>query len=299
MNTVIVGIDPGVNGREPLSLTGGSGRRLAELIGVSDDEYVDRFDRINLHPIEGSDYDSLAGANLGPILRGRRVVVLGRRVANALGIRYRNWFEWDVDPRGFVFAVSPRLIGLSRWWNEPANRSVAESFYRGLTRPTIHVEGVDGSGKSTLARYLSDRLVLPIVPTDGPCRTGDDVLFRARARVVPGVVADRSSGVVSELVYGPVLRGSTIVPEDVLWGIVRAISGVVRFVYCRPPVDRIIHVPRPDEDPSHVRAVDGKIRDLYDRYDVVFDWARRIGCSVHEYDWTVQHSEEVLRCAGF
>ncbi len=302
MRTVIVGIDPGGNGPEPLDPAFGSGGRLARLAGLGPGEFLRSFDRANLYssPGERTPEDDLrAGANLLPVLRGRRVVALGRRARSALGIDQGSaWFEWSPAPGGFVASSMPHPSGLSRWWNDPANVSLASSFLRGLLRPTVHVEGVDGSGKTTLAPELARLLGCEVVPTDGPALDWDECLGRVRRRLAPGLVCDRSSGLVSELVYGPVLRGGTVAPEGEMWSVVRSLLGVVTFVYCRPPDDSMRPTFRPGESPDHVAGVRARLRDLSARYDMVVSRLSREGARVLRYDWTMQTPEGLASCVA-
>lgn len=299
MNPVVVGLDPGRNGPDPLDPAFGSGRRLSAMLGVGPDEYLRRIDRVNLHPSERLPGDDrAAGANLLPILRGRRVVVLGRRVAEALDVT-DDWFRWRVAPGGFVAACSPHPSGLSRWWNDAGNVLAAGAFWSRVLRPTVYVEGPDGSGKSTLVGVISaDRGPGPsTVETEGPPATWVECLRRIDARVAPGLLCDRSSGLVSELVYGPVLRGGVLAPggEDELWRLVGSVKHAVVFVHCRP--DRLEPRARPGEDPEHLRAVGANLGRIRDRYDEVMLRVASMGARVVRYDRSPRSLEEVLACA--
>lgn len=293
---MIVGLDPGLGTGRPIDPDRPTGRRMASLSGLDRPAFSDRFDRINLHPEpRPSSDDQAAGRNLSSVVEGRRVVALGRRVAAAVGCP-SEWMEWSVRPGGFVGATMPHPSGLSRWWNDPGNRTAAGEFASRATRPTVYVEGVDGSGKTILAEWLSETMKVPLIPTDDRPGSWDECLSRIVRRVVPGVVCDRSSGLVSELVYGPVLRGGTIVDESVLWDTVRAVRGSGVWVYCRPPVASLRPRTRPGEDRDHVRSVEKNLVVLSDRYDEVMSRMVRIGCQVVRYDRTSQGPEEVLRC---
>lgn len=76
--------------RRGLILTGQSGRRLAKLLGVSWNFYLRRIDRVNLAPIwkpQFSQRELRATAEaIKPLLAGKLVVLLGRKVARAFGI---------------------------------------------------------------------------------------------------------------------------------------------------------------------------------------------------------------------
>lgn len=297
MNTVIVGIDPGTAGRGPLDPDFPSGRRLSEAAGLAADEFRLRFDRVNLYPFPGErtrEEQQGARENLLPILRGRRVIILGQHVQKSLGVwgEKMAWIRGD----GFVYASVPHPSGLSRWWNDPDNLDMFRRFMKRSLRPCIHVEGVDGSGKTTLAEQLAKDLDLHLVPTDDPPRSWDECLKRIQRRVGTGVVCDRSSGLISELVYGPVLRGGTITDEADLWAAVRSVLHAVTFVYCRPPLAYVQPTFRPEEDPVHVEGVKKRGYDLLVRYDRVMEEVSRIGGRVIRHDWTNPTLGGIKRC---
>ena len=92
---MIIGQAPGRQGTgEPLS--GKAGRRLAALCGLDLDAYLARFQRVNLLPVfpgkagKGDRFPlppaREAARALLPTLEGRRVVLLGGRVAAAFGL---------------------------------------------------------------------------------------------------------------------------------------------------------------------------------------------------------------------
>lgn len=303
MRTVFVGIDPGERDGEsstPLDPTWPSGARLAKLIGLSHPEFVRRFDRVNLHPSPGTSEkeDRRAASNLLPLLRGRRVVALGLRVAEAIGTP-STWFGWSLvraeGDDGFVGTTVPHPSGLSRWWNSSDNVGLAREFLSHLVLPCVHVEGTDGSGKTTLVKDVPEEWTR--MPTEDPPMTWEECLSRIGKRLFPGMVCDRSSGLVSELVYGPVLRGRTIVREEVLWNVVRSVAGAIKFVYCRPDELDIRPSFRKGEDPKHVELVKSRGRLLLARYDEVVARMERTGCQVVRYDRSPGRIQEIFRCA--
>ena len=301
MRPIIVGIDPGKNEAEPLSPDFPSGARLAQLADMTVEEFRLKFDRVNLHPVAGhpqsQDWD--AARNLFLILRGRRVIALGPRVAYALadGDDYKPYLKW-VRRDEYITAAIAHPSGRNRWWNDPENVDAAQAFMSKAALPCIHVEGPDGSGKSTLVKYLSKILKYRVRPTQNPPKSWMECSARIRDRIEPGIVCDRSSGLISELVYGPVLRGGTLLKEELMWDCVRSIIHSVVFVYCRPPLERITPTFRPLEDPTHVEGVVTRQMDLVDRYDVVMAQLSREGARVIRYDWTRQEPMEVAKCVG-
>lgn len=166
--------------------------------------------------------------------------------------------------------------------------------------PCVHVEGPDGSGKSTLVSVLQTRVDLfpRVVGTEGPAKTWGECQARVMKRVHPGTLCDRSSGLVSELVYGPVLRGRTLVDEKLFWGLVKFVREFVTFVYCCPPVNVLSYTFRDDEPEEFRRAVRDNHAAIVARYAVVFAEMKRIGCRVVDYDYTRQTPEEVIRCVA-
>jgi hypothetical protein len=58
------------------------------------------------------------------------VILLGKGVAGAFGAR-ADFFEW-FELRGRRAVVIPHPSGVSRWWNEPANRRRASRFIRSV-----------------------------------------------------------------------------------------------------------------------------------------------------------------------
>jgi hypothetical protein len=171
--------------------------------------------------------------------------------------------------------------------------AAARTFWRHAVRPCVQVEGTDGSGKTTLVTELSRLTGLALVPTEDPPRTWAECLGRVGVRCGPGLLCDRSSGLVSELVYGPVLRGGTIAPEDEMWRVVRSILHAVTFVHCRPPEDLLWPTFRASEHPDHVKAVTKNSEALLRRYDEVMARIGREGGRVLRYDRTCQSVESL------
>lgn len=86
------------------------------------------------------------GRQLLRILRGRRIVALGRVVTIALVGRSLPWFEpHSVERAGqTTVVVIPHPSGLNRWWNERKNRKHAALFLRTLASVTgpMHTAGL-------------------------------------------------------------------------------------------------------------------------------------------------------------
>lgn len=92
-------------------------------------EAVDAFNVLDRYPgSEGPKGDAFPiswarrrARRLYPRLRGRTVLLAGKRVATAFGIK-SDYLRWEDHPEGFRVAVIPHPSGVNHWWNEPANR---------------------------------------------------------------------------------------------------------------------------------------------------------------------------------
>ena len=141
----------------------------------------------------------------------------------------------------------------------------------------IIVEGPDGSGKSTLANTLSKQLGWPVHRNSGPPRDVAELFERVdRYRGLPEkTVCDRHAGL-SELVYGPIIRGTRhpINPSDIL--------PRITLIYCRPPFEVIkaSHMVK-DSDPAlHLKLLEERIDRIVETYDrLMAGW----GTLAHDY----------------
>ncbi len=286
MRTVLIGPEPGRSHVEPFHPAGASGRYLAQLLGISNEEFRNRFDRVNLRLKigESEDEDRLGIDNLLPLLRGRRVVAVGRRVSTKMMEDPKLW-TWRLE-NGCTITSMPHPSQRSLWWNKYANRIMAERQMKSWLKPCIHVEGVDGSGKSTLVESLAKEMELEIVETQDPPIDLGECRSRVEQRIRPGIICDRSSGLISELVYGPVLRDGVLGNYEDYWSMVKSIQYAVTFIYCRPPFDYLSVSFRTEETKKHVRAVNKNLKALYAQYDVVMSKLSALGARVVVYDWT-------------
>lgn len=143
---LIVGQAPGPNTDpaeplwpEPASSAGG---RLASFAGLSPEEYLRKFERINLlNEFPGRRWKNadtwavepgrVAASAIRPLLRGRRVILLGRNVSEAFGLDapFHVWVGVD----GFNAAVVPHPSGRSHWYRDSRNSSVSRQFWLQLT----------------------------------------------------------------------------------------------------------------------------------------------------------------------
>jgi uracil-DNA glycosylase len=136
---LLVGQAPSRTGDPTAVLQGRSGIWLADLMGVSLSEYLERTDRINLfdgwtgRSGKGDAWDAAAARErasaMVPGLSGRRVIFVGRNVTTAFGLPRLPWMTWT-DAFGAKVSVTPHPSGIVRWWNDEVNRNAASSFLR-------------------------------------------------------------------------------------------------------------------------------------------------------------------------
>lgn len=131
----------GSNPEEPLSSE--SGKRLAEIMGMSFPEFLDRVPRTNLiHQLADDGSDLLARhqqakERAAEIVQrcsevGVRVIALGHGAGSAFGLGSDNtWFDW-VSVDGAKVAQAPHPSGNADWWADTVNRELATSFFASL-----------------------------------------------------------------------------------------------------------------------------------------------------------------------
>lgn len=139
---ILVGEAPGGSGPGPhpaLATTGQSGRTLAALAGLTNEEYERVFKRLNLfNKPETTRYTSwefaLRAERMSELfIAGDRVILLGTRVARAFGVQNRALFQWyaQLAPSGtFWVALVPHPSGRNRALNDAAVRDQFSAFLR-------------------------------------------------------------------------------------------------------------------------------------------------------------------------
>jgi hypothetical protein len=135
------------------AFAGRSGRRLADLLGMTIAEFLVAFERVNLIPFWPGRSGGLKG-HLFPTdvarlratsldVRGRRVVLAGLRVASAFGLKEVAFLRpVRLDEGEASCVVVPHPSGMVRFYNEKANRRAVGR----ILRRVLKLCGSSGSG---------------------------------------------------------------------------------------------------------------------------------------------------------
>lgn len=154
---VLVGEAPGAPGYpEPLPPCSRVGRKLANLANLSEERYARAFDRVNVfdRPMQGWDAREAQdrARRIIDLVRHRRVVLLGRRVARAFRIS-AEWFEevrcWNTE-----WYVMPHPSGRNLWYNDPRNTKEAREFLSDLVTRSLR-QARNASPAFRRTRYVS------------------------------------------------------------------------------------------------------------------------------------------------
>lgn len=131
----------------------------------------------------------------------------------------------------------------------------------------IIIEGMDNSGKTTLCKHISEKFSLSINNRNRPYSLNEG--FRMISNSVfkeDHMISDRHV-LISELVYGPILRGKSLFGDsnwDLIWLILRTNP---LFIYCRPSKKKIFDF----GDREQMKGVIAQREELLKRYDWVMD----------------------------
>lgn len=110
----------------------GSGARLANIMGLTTDEFVHKFSRVNICIAK---FDKSAARNNALVLKSsslyEKFVLLGKNVAESFGFKYE---PFTVKRSRAYFVILPHPSGKCRIWNAP------ESF--NMARKALHIGGV-------------------------------------------------------------------------------------------------------------------------------------------------------------
>lgn len=154
----------------------------------------------------------------------------------------------------------------------------------------IVVEGPDNSGKTTLAQVLTRYLKGCYVKTElRPVRSPLEVyayhnVLRAADSYAGNVIADRHH-IISEPIYGNLLRNGHCIPDD----IIRYCASEIFAIYCRPPTP-VIMVKNGREQ---MDGVEDNLEEIIRAYDQAM--LRLPFRQVVQYDFTTQSSIDLCK----
>ncbi|MBV6505233.1 MAG: hypothetical protein ILNGONEN_00791 [Syntrophorhabdaceae bacterium] len=153
----------------------------------------------------------------------------------------------------------------------------------------IAIEGPDGSGKTQLARTLQTAFRASLLTRSGPTRNfnqlSDELTWLSQHPSRLLLICDRIRPI-SELVYGKVLRGFSMLEEDVAYSWVDHFVSIV--IYCRPPL-ATIQANVEASFPNQMSGVVEHTQQLSDEYDRVMLRFTQSNLIYYPYDYTFHH----------
>lgn len=133
----------------------------------------------------------------------------------------------------------------------------------------IVLEGADATGKSTLASYLSKHLHRPIIESDGPPKSKDELNERIeRFLALDGHICCRHP-VVSQMIYGP-LRPDKQDERVTIEQIDHFYKSTPLIIYCATPPYLPAHNVKERDTPEHLDTIRRNARYIRDMYNT---WA--------------------------
>lgn len=148
MKPLIVGEAPSKNEITERPIEGRVGLRLANCAGLTMEEFLAHFDRVNLLHVrqdtkeKGFEFDQHEAERQAARLSikpGQTVLLLGRRVAKAFSFdaSYELFVRYSM--RDAEFYIMPHPSGINRWWNDDQNIIEAVRFMHNVVERTRHV----------------------------------------------------------------------------------------------------------------------------------------------------------------
>lgn len=152
------------------------------------------------------------------------------------------------------------------------------------------LEGGDNAGKTTLCNKLAKLYAFPVVHSPGPHEAEflASWCFEQFSKDKGLLTIYDRFPLISERVYGPLLRGRNVFQESELG---RAAFAVLQaevcplIIYCRPPLDKVLDF----GDRPQLEGVVERGRQMYEMYDTLFDDLRK-EFNVVVYDYTEKDS---------
>lgn len=164
----------------------------------------------------------------------------------------------------------------------------------------IAIEGPDGSGKTQLARTLQTAFRASLLTRSGPTRNfnqlSDELTWLSQHPSRLLLICDRIRPI-SELVYGKVLRGFSMLEEDVAYSWVDHFVSIV--IYCRPPL-ATIQANVEASFPNQMSGVVEHTQQLSDEYDrVMLRYAAQdFATNYYQYDYTSHPLPSLIKAIG-
>jgi thymidylate kinase len=167
----------------------------------------------------------------------------------------------------------------------------------------IIVEGPDGAGKTTLIRNLREesKRYFWVASSSGPPKDLEEIrdvlrwVDKAAELQIP-VIFDRFP-LISESVYGPVLRGKCLLDEmgdSEHISVTALLRKINRVVYCRPSLEVIRKNVIEGTTPQLLGVLEN-LKDIVERYDKLMDILED-EIQVYHYDYRIEATpiEEVF-----
>lgn len=158
----------------------------------------------------------------------------------------------------------------------------------------IAIEGPDGSGKTQLARTLQTALKSALLTRSGPTRNfnqlSDELTWLSQHPSRLLLICDRIRPI-SELVYGKVLRGFSMLEEDVAYSWVEHFVSIV--IYCRPPL-ATVQANVEASFPNQMSGVVEHAAQLLEEYDRVMLRFTQSNLIYYPYDYTFHHLPSLI-----
>lgn len=137
---LLIGQAPNRTGNPKAILEGRLGRKIADLCGITFDEYVELFDRINILDCwpgksgKGDVFPKAEAARQAMRIKIHErdcVVMLGQGVARSFGIK-AEFLRWTFLGSTRVL-ILPHPSGINRWYNDPQNTRKARKIMHRLS----------------------------------------------------------------------------------------------------------------------------------------------------------------------
>lgn len=169
----------------------------------------------------------------------------------------------------------------------------------------IVVEGPDGAGKTSLIKMLAEKFDFEVIVNDkGPDQNFEwwwpETLILKGSAPDHTVIHDRFF--YSELVYGPIIRGSLAAPEDLIRTVRRELRLNALLIYARPALAATLFKGMSVE--KQMEGVTNRFTELIEAYDnLMWNEGPAYGRRYYVYDWeapgeprsVVEHVKRFLR----